>query len=41
MRGGVTNTFTSHFVEVDDEGDEVAPWADDREDDELDKLVAD
>jgi hypothetical protein len=41
LRGGVTNIVDSLFSEVNDEGDEVAPWADDREDEELDKLIAD
>lgn len=38
LRGGVTNTFDSFFTEVNDEGDEILPWNDDREDGELDKL---
>jgi hypothetical protein len=38
LRGGVTNIVDSLFSEVNDEGDEVAPWADDREDEELDNL---
>jgi hypothetical protein len=41
LRGGVTNIVDSLFSEVNDEGDEVAPWADDREDEELDNLIAD
>ena len=40
LRGGVTNISDSLFVEVDDEGNEVTPWEDDREDAELDKLEA-
>ena len=39
LRGGVTNIVDSLFTEVNEEGDEVAPWADDREDEELDKLT--
>jgi hypothetical protein len=38
LRGGVTNIANSLFVEVDDAGDEIVPWTDDREDDELAKL---
>jgi len=38
LRGGVTNEFNRMFVEVDEEGEEKTPWADDREDGELDKL---
>jgi hypothetical protein len=38
LRGGVTNISNSLFVEVDDEGNEVGQWTDDREDSELDKL---
>jgi hypothetical protein len=40
LRGGVTNISDSLFVEVNDEGNEVTPWEDDREDAELDKLEA-
>jgi hypothetical protein len=39
LRGGVTNEFNRMFVEVDDNDEEVTPWTDDREDEELDKLV--
>jgi hypothetical protein len=38
LRGGVTNEFNRMFVEVDNNGEEKTPWADDREDGELDKL---
>jgi hypothetical protein len=38
LRGGVTNEFNRMFVEVDEDGEEKTPWADDREDGELDKL---
>lgn len=40
LRGGVTNEYNRMFVEVNEDGDEVAPWEDDREDEELDKLEA-
>ena len=40
LRGGVTNEFNRMFVEVNEDGDEIAPWEDDREDEELDKLEA-
>ena len=40
LRGGVTNEYNRMFVEVNENGDEVAPWEDDREDEELDKLEA-
>jgi hypothetical protein len=38
LRGGVTNTFSNHFDEVDEDGNVKVPWVDDREDDELLKL---
>jgi hypothetical protein len=38
LRGGVTNEFNRMFVEVDQNGEEKTPWADDREDEALDKL---
>jgi hypothetical protein len=38
LRGGVTNTFSNHFDEVDENGNVKVPWVDDREDDELLKL---
>ena len=41
LRGGVTSIVDSLFTEVNDEGRESSPWADDREDEELDKLIAD
>jgi len=40
LRGGVTNTFNSHFDEVDEDGNVITPWTDVREDAELDKLEA-
>ncbi len=39
LRGGVTNTFNQHFDEVKEDGSVEVPWSDDREDEELDKLV--
>jgi hypothetical protein len=38
MRGGVKNIFEQMFTE---DGDDKDAWADEREDDELDKLIAD
>jgi hypothetical protein len=40
LRGGVTNKYNDLYREVDEDGNEITPWSDDREDEELDKLVA-
>ena len=40
LRGGVTSIVNSLFDEVKEDGSVEVPWTDDREDDELDKLVA-
>jgi hypothetical protein len=41
LRGGVTNIVNSLFDEVKEDGSVEVPWTDDREDGELDKLIAD
>ena len=41
LRGGVTNIVNSLFDEVKEDGELEVPWTDDREDGELDKLIAD